>query len=88
VASPGICNAQKLNEGKALKLYFSKTREREGISVEALAFEMGISQGLVSQWFNGITAIPDKRMLWLGKRLGFNAFETRPSLKDYAQYFV
>ena len=54
------------------------------LTQDSLAIEMKITQGVVGQWLKGITKIPDKRMVWLANRLGFNPVEVRPSIADYA----
>lgn len=63
---------------KAAGIYTSQTR---------LADELGVSQGLVGQWFSGETHIPDPAMLKLGKLLNFDAFSLRPSLNQYREFF-
>lgn len=65
--------------------YFQQQKTSEpNLTQEQLAIEMGITQGVVGQWLKGITKIPDKRMVWLANRLGFNPTEVRPSIIEYA----
>lgn len=80
-----------------------KTRKAEGVFLKARLAEKGISQvdlsnefskafedvtsTLVGHWCGGFSPIPDIDLLRLGRMLEFNAFELRPSLLDYAEYF-
>ena len=76
-----ISKEQKIAEGRALAAYFELTQSIEpGLSQENLAAEIGVTQGLLSQWFSGRTPIPDKRLVWLGRRLNFDPAKIRPGL--------
>lgn len=81
---PSIPPEQKIREGLYLeaKMIAAQTTD-PSITQELIAFELGITQGNVSQWLKGRTAIPDKHFIWLGKRLGFDPIAIRPSLATY-----
>jgi transcriptional regulator with XRE-family HTH domain len=84
MSRPAISQEQKTREGAFLSARLeARQLLEEDLTVDSLADECGVSQGLVSQWITGRTAIPDKTMMWLGGRLGFDPFEVRPSLTDY-----
>ncbi|MEZ0137336.1 MAG: S24 family peptidase [Candidatus Reddybacter sp.] len=57
--------------------------KEKGLTQESLASELKITQGVIGQWFSGFTKIPDKRLIWLAKRLGFKPLEARRSLAEY-----
>jgi len=84
MARPGISDEQKLTEGRLVQSRFEDLqREEPDLTVDSFAHEIGVSQGLISQYFTGRTAIPDKRLMWLGGRLRFDPFELRPNLREY-----
>ena len=77
----GTSVEQKKREGAEVNKFFLAAQEREPLlSQESLAGEMEVSQGLIGQWFSGKTNIPDKRLIWMGARLGFNPLEIRPEI--------
>lgn len=81
-----IPEEQKKREGEKLLAAFERQQAVEpSLTQESLIHEMGLkSQSQFVQWCSGATPIPDKRMIWLASRLGFDAAETRPSLaSDY-----
>lgn len=81
---PGIPKEQKKQEGEFLAAAIRERQKADpSITYESLALEYGGTQGLVSQWTGGNTSIPDKALMWLGGRLGFDPFKLRPSLSDY-----
>lgn len=43
--------------------------------------EMEVTQGLINQWLKGRSPIPEKRLLWLSKRLNFLPSDVRPEAK-------
>ena len=77
---------EKRREGLLLeaKLRNYAANSDSAVSQESLAHEMGISQGNFSQWVTGRTSIPDRRLIWLSKRLGFDPTEIRPTLTKYS----
>ena len=82
MSRPQISKEQKKAEGLRLKRHIEAAQELDPrLTQDSLAAEMGVSQGLVAQWVGGITAIPDKRLVWLGARLRFNPMEFRPSIE-------
>jgi phage repressor protein C with HTH and peptisase S24 domain len=85
--TPDILDKARLMAAEAAfvdnKFQQKKTAE-PNLTQEQLAIEMSITQGVVGQWLKGITKIPDKRMVWLANRLGFDPTEVRPSIADYA----
>lgn len=84
MSRPGIAKEQKQREGAFIKRHFEKMQAIEpDLTQESLANEVGVSQGLIGQWFSGATAIPDRTALRLSTRLNFDAFELRPQLIDY-----
>lgn len=84
MARPKFPDEQKKREGEQLREKLRAAREL-GIATtqESLAAEMGITQGTFGQWTSGVTPIPDRRLIWLGRRLGFDPMEIRPTLNDY-----
>jgi len=50
-----------------------------------IADEIALQQQTVAAWFCGRAPCPDKWLLWLGKRLGFDAYAVRPSLAIYKE---
>lgn len=81
MARPKVSDDQKKREGEKLRFYIKRAKMSDRtITQESLGAEIGLTQGLVGQWCRGQTAIPDKHLLWLGSRLGFNPVEFRPSV--------
>lgn len=76
---------QRKREGSFIQSRFYDRKAVEPLlTVESLAHEIGVSQGLISQWFAGRTPVRDVHLLWLGPRLEFDPVELRPSLRRYA----
>lgn len=85
MARPAVPKEQKLREGAFLSSQIDALFDADGVTTqESLAHEMGVTQGLVSQWCTGNTAIPDRRLLWLADRLDFDCVTVRPSLASYS----
>lgn len=81
---PKIPDEQKQAEGAFVKARFEQMCELEdALTQEALGVELSVSQGLIGQWFSGKTSIPDRSLIFLGGRLGFDPFELRPELGKY-----
>jgi transcriptional regulator with XRE-family HTH domain len=81
---PSIPPEQKTREGRYLEAKIIAAQDNDDyITQDLIAYELGITQGNVSHWIKGRTAIPDKHFIWLGKRLGFDPTEIRPSLANY-----
>jgi len=79
-----ISKQQKIADGEKLRVIFNEAQGRDKLlTQESFSNEMNTTQGLLGQWLSGETAIPDKRLLWIAKRLGFSAIEFRPSLQEY-----
>jgi len=78
-----ITTDTKRREAAPVMAAYERVRREEGMTQESLADEFGVSQGLVSSWLRGTDSIPDRVLLKLGRRLGFDAFEVRPSLVEY-----
>ena len=75
---------QKKADGEKLREIFKQAQKKnKSLTQESFANEMNTTQGLLGQWLSGETSIPDKRLLWIAKRLDFDALEFRPSLQDY-----
>lgn len=86
MARPKFSDEQKKREGAALEALFEYAQAKDPqLSQESLAGEMEVSQGLISQWFKGVTPIPDRRLLWLGARLKFDPAVVRPDIELLAQ---
>lgn len=84
MARSAITAEQKKREGAFVRQRYEHLKKTEkDLTLEILADEIECSHSLVSQWLNGTTAIPDKRLMWLGGRLRFDPFELRPSLQEY-----
>lgn len=82
---PSISTDQKKREGAYIYSKIAAAKETDPtITQELIALEIGITQGNVSQWINGKTAIPDKHLIWLGEKLGFDPADVRPSLRRYS----
>lgn len=74
---------KKVREAQIVKLAYREAKRLEpGLTQELLAEEFGVTQGLVTQWFNARARIPDTTLLLLSERLGFDPAEVRPDLKD------
>ena len=79
-----ITDEQKKREGAALAAAYEAAKVAEpSLTQDALMAEIGVTQGLFGQWCSGLTPIPDKRLVWLGGRLGFDPFALRPELVTY-----
>lgn len=77
-----ITPEQRAAEASALtKLFEEAKRVDPGITQESIANEMDVTQGLVNQWLTGRSPIPDKRLVWLSRRLDFDPAQVRPNLK-------
>lgn len=77
---------QRKEEGARLKAYFRSAQLREpDLTQKSLAAGIGVTQGLVGQWMRGSTTIPDRRVLWLSKRLGFDPVKLRPSILQFSE---
>lgn len=64
-----------------IEKYFSICKVFEKSLTQAkLCSEMGISAATYSQWLSCARRIPDKRFIYLGKRLGFDVLKLRPDL--------
>lgn len=86
MARPKISAEQKKLEGEAVRRFFHQAKINDpSLTQEALIAELGCTQGLFSQWLTGRTAIPDRSLIWLSKRLKFSATEVRPCLIDYLE---
>lgn len=59
----------------------AKMREN-GLTQGVLADELGVTQGLVTQWMNAYARIPDTTLLLLAERLGFDPLKVRPELAE------
>lgn len=81
---PHVTTEQKKREASEFKALLKSAQIREpGLTQDSLADEMGVTQGTLSHWLAGRTVIPDKRLVWLGTRLGFDPCRVRPELSDY-----
>lgn len=88
MARPGISKEQRERERKALKQAYKRAKESGLVSSqESLMGERKRSQGLFGRWLRGDDPIPDIDMLWLGRRLNFDPFSLRPSLREYREFF-
>jgi transcriptional regulator with XRE-family HTH domain len=77
-----ISQEERKREAAALMRAFERAQLSEpSITQESIANEMDVTQGLVNQWLTGRTPIPDKRLVWLSRRLNFNPADIRHSLK-------
>lgn len=84
MARSKISEEQRRLEGAKLEGILEAARNSDAnLTQDSLADEMSVTQGLLSQWVTGKTPIPDKRLLWLGRRLDFDPRAIRPSLSDY-----
>lgn len=83
MSRPKIPESRKKTEGAFVKNAFvSEQGKNCDLTQESLAEALGITQGLVNQYFKGLTNIPDERLIALGKILRFNPFELRPELVE------
>ena len=57
-------------------------KKEKWLTQTELAKEMGVSQGMLNQWWTGRTRIKDYYLLKLSTRLGFDPLEVRPELKE------
>lgn len=86
MARPKINEEQKKKEGAQVQAHFERAQKVDPLlTVDVLANQLGVSQGLVSQWFTGATNIADKRLFALGLLLDFDAISIRPDLAIYRQ---
>lgn len=86
ITKRGTSPEEKKREGAFVKRYFLAVKQNEpDLSQESLAGEIGVTQGLVGQWFSGATNVPDKALMLLGKRLGFDPYDVRPDMVKYKQ---
>lgn len=69
-------------EAALVKAAYRVAKQREGLTQEKLASELDVTQGLVTQWLTARSRIPDNTLLALSLRLGFDAVEVRPSLRE------
>jgi hypothetical protein len=77
---PSIPKEQKERESAFLAAKLAEAQARDNsITQESLALELDMTQGNFNHWLSGRSHIPDKHFVWLGKRLGFNPAEARPS---------
>lgn len=83
MSRPKIPDERKKTEGAFVRNAFTSEQGKdESLTQESLAEALGITQGLINQYFKGITNIPDERLIALGKILKFNPFELRPALVE------
>lgn len=81
-----ISPEQRNAEAILLRKYFERAQiDDASITQEAIANEMGVTQGLIFQWLSGRTPIPNKRLIWIAKRLGFDAAAIRSSIGTSAE---
>lgn len=74
---------EKLKEGIFLKERFKERQIIEpDLTVESLAHEMHVTQGLVSNYFAGKKPIPINRIPWLATRLKFHTDDLRPGFSN------
>lgn len=89
MSRPKIPKKRIEDEGRFLKALFSQRQaENLAITQEWLAGEMSCTQGLIHQWLNGKTNIPDQKLIKLGAILGFNAFTLRPELEGMIMNYL
>ena len=78
-----ISPEQRAKEAEKLRSFFGIAQSSdESITQESIANEMEVTQGLIHQWLSGRSPIPNKRLVWLSKRLGFDAHEVREKIKS------
>lgn len=83
---PTTGEAVRRQEAAAIQLeYFRAKNAGRVLSQAQLAEELDITQGAIAKWLTGCAPIPDKWLLWLGKRLGFDPYRVRPSLEIYKE---
>lgn len=74
---------QRQAEVLAVKKFFSKRKDSEKSLTQAkLCGEMDVGEATYSQWMSLKRRIPDKRFIYLAKRLGFDALSLRPELME------
>ncbi len=77
-----MSKAQKVREGALLASAYNQKKSAEPtITQESIMDELGKTQGLMGQWISGLTSIPDRHLIWLGARLGFDPLDIRPDLE-------
>lgn len=81
---PSISKEQKIREGLILDEALKAAQLIDNtITQESLALELGLGQSNFNHWIKARSHIPDKHLIWLGKRLNFDAVAIRPSLLEY-----
>lgn len=81
---PSIPKEQKIREGLILDAALKAAQLIDAtITQESLALELEMNQSNFNHWIKGRSPIPDKHLIWLGKRLNFDVVAMRPSLLDY-----
>lgn len=74
---------KKKQEARILMAEYKAAKMREnGLTQGVLADELGVTQGLVTQWMNAYARIPDTTLLLLAERLGFDPLKVRPELAE------
>lgn len=77
-----ITPEERVAEAAALSRFFESAKLIDpSLTQESIANEMDVTQGLVNQWLTGRSPIPDKRLVWLSRRLNFNPAQVRPRIK-------
>ena len=79
-----VPESRKVAEAKKLRLFFERKKNNSACRTqEQLGEELGVTQGLVGQWFSGKTSISDRRLVALAKLLGFDPRDVRPDIAVY-----
>lgn len=78
----GVMDDKQREAALVKAAYKRMKRQEDSLTQELLAEEFGVTQGLVGHWLNGISRIPDATLLLLSGRLGFDALEVRPSIRE------
>lgn len=77
-----ITPEQRTAEAAALSRFFEAAKLiDQTVTQESIANEMEVTQGLVNQWLTGRSPIPEKRLIWLSRRLNFNPTAVRSKIK-------
>lgn len=83
---PRPATPNKKPEASAVYVAFLRAQQAGLVrSQSELARELDLHQPVISAWMCGRSPIPDKWLLWLGKRLDFDAYAVRPSLEIYKE---